>query len=101
MGREEGKRSLLSNAWFVILWRGRVTRWETWIGSAPLYTICVSCSAKCGAHETAHGGDGRLRPSTREERVVTRDGERVSGVCQRIRDDHREMNEEEMMESES
>lgn len=39
IGRLDGKRSLDSKAWFVMLCRGRVTRWETWIGSAPLYTI--------------------------------------------------------------
>lgn len=30
-----GKRSLDSNAWFVILCRGRVTKWDTLIGSEP------------------------------------------------------------------
>lgn len=39
IGRLLGNRSFDSNAWLMILCRGRVTRWDTWIGSEPRYTI--------------------------------------------------------------
>lgn len=43
MGRLEGRRSLDSKAWLIMLCLGRVTRWDSWIGSTPLYTIYERC----------------------------------------------------------
>lgn len=48
-----GNRNLDSNAWLIMLCRGRVTRWDTWIGSEPRYTIWVRLGL-VSAYEAAH-----------------------------------------------
>lgn len=61
MGRLDGKRSLDSKAWLVMLCRGRVTRWETWIGSAPLYTIWCELSLQKAVNSRSGTLQVRLR----------------------------------------
>lgn len=37
--RVASRRRRESKAWLMIEWAGRVTRWQSWMGSAPLKTV--------------------------------------------------------------